>query len=131
MYLLINPDKTMNTVGEHPIDKALLTQALLLVEFPEKTIADVMGNISIDEALWDADKQQVVRHPLFDPGSEAWRRLKAGQHINQSYPLWKQVNLLRSGDKSAMKKMALFIDKCRKWSNDLSIDKALINRIEP
>ncbi|SIK66409.1 Uncharacterised protein [Mycobacteroides abscessus subsp. abscessus] len=42
----------------------------------------------------------------------------AGFYINRFYPMYKQVNALRSGSKEERDKMDKFIDSCRAWSND-------------
>jgi hypothetical protein len=38
-------------------------------------------------------------------------------HIAKFYPMWKQINVIRSGDTAAIQKMSAFIDACRDWSN--------------
>ena len=120
MYLLINPDGTINFADEHPVDGDLVTAELTLVDLPEQTLAEVCGDISIDEAVWDAAEQCIKRDPhLVDcaEGSENWCRQQAESHILQHYPLWHQLNILRSGDQAAVQQMGNFIDACRDWSN--------------
>jgi hypothetical protein len=131
MYLLINPDQTISLAGNHPMNETLNTNGLTLVELPDQTVADVMGTIPIEEALWHADTKTVSRHPVFAVGSEAWRRRQAALRIQQCYPFYKQLNILRSSDKAAKKKMVVFIDQCRAWSNDAMSDPTLIEQIVP
>ncbi len=40
----------------------------------------------------------------------------AGNHIEKSYPLWKQSNIIQAGG-SELTKMTTFIDAVRVWSN--------------
>lgn len=41
----------------------------------------------------------------------------AGFYINRFYPLYKQVNALRSAQQAERDNMDKFIDSCRAWSN--------------
>lgn len=38
-------------------------------------------------------------------------------HIAKFYPMWKQINVVRSGNAAEIQKMGAFIDACRNWSN--------------
>ncbi len=131
MYLLVNPDMTINVADNHPISNVLNREGLTLIEFPDKSLDDMVGDIPLEEAMWDEAEQQVIFHPYFAVGSAEWRRQQASIKINHYYPVSKQLNLYRSGDKAAIKTMARFIDRCRQWSNDLSSDPSLIAHITP
>ena len=120
MYLLINADGTINFADEHPVEGDLVTAELELVEFPEQALAEVFGDISIDEAVWDFAEQCIKRDPCLadcNEGSEDWCRQQAEQHILIHYPLWRQLNILRSNDTATIQQMGSFIDACRDWSN--------------
>jgi hypothetical protein len=134
MYLLINPDGTINFAAEHPVDVDLLTAELTLVELPDQSLVDVFNGIAIDEAIWDAAEQCIKRDPsLVDcaEGSESWCRQQAEQHILHYYPLWHQLNILRSDDKEAILTMGDFIDACRDWSNQAYPDLADLQTLRP
>ena len=122
MYLLINPDDSLNTVGEHPLPSIVPYDALTLIEHPEHTVADILGNIPLIDAQWDRVSEQVSRRADAIKGSSAWRARVASQIIHQQYPLYRQLNYLRSRDKDTLKTMVRFIDACRAWSNDQSVD---------
>ena len=64
MYLLINPDQSINFAAEHPIKKGLNFDGLKLIEFPEKKLKAVMGDIQLESALWDETRQKVILDPL-------------------------------------------------------------------
>lgn len=65
MYLLINKDNSINYGNEHPVDEKLNFEGLKLIEFPEKSLNDVVGNVSPDEAFWDEENQIVIRNPMY------------------------------------------------------------------
>jgi hypothetical protein len=46
-------------------------------------------------------------------------RLKAADHIATYYPVWKQLNVLSSGDAVAIATMTTFINAVRSWSNQI------------
>jgi hypothetical protein len=134
MYLLINPDGTINVADEHPVDADLVTAELTLVELPEQLLAEVFGDISIDEAVWDHAEQCIKRDPYLADcveGSEAWCRQQAEKHIVQYYPLWQQLNILRSNDETTIQQMGTFIDACRDWSNQPSPALADLQTLHP
>jgi hypothetical protein len=134
MYLLINPDGTINFADEHPVDVDLVTAELTLVELPEQSLVEVFDDISIDEAIWDAAEQCIKRDPYLADcveGSEDWCRQQAESHILQHYPLWQQLNILRSGDQIAIQTMGTFIDACRDWSNQVNPDLADLQVLQP
>ena len=131
MYLLLNHDDSINIADDHPIDANLYIDGLTLVELPEYTRAQVMGDVPIDDARWDTENQVVCRYDKSFTDSTSWRQQQAAQRITQFYPLYKQLNILRSAHSSEQKRMALFIDKCRKWSNDFSIKADIIDRLTP
>ena len=132
MYLLINPDGTINFADEHPVDIGLATTELQLVELPEQSLIEVLNGVSIDEAVWDAAEQCVARDPsLLAISDEDGYRQQAEQYILQHYPLWHQLNILRSGDEEAIQTMGDFIDACRDWSNQTNPDLADLQVLQP
>ena len=70
MYLLINPDKSINFADEHPIKKNLHFEGLKLVEFLDKKRKEVMGDVALIQALWDERTQKIIRDPLCVPDPE-------------------------------------------------------------
>lgn len=52
-------------------------------------------------------------------------------HIRAHYPIYKQVNLLRSGTEAEKDKMDTFINACRDWSNGENPDPAALEAIQP
>lgn len=131
MYLLINKDGSVNFADDHPINQYLCFERVTLIELHDKTLAEVVGDIQPEEAVWDAENEQVVRHPYFVVGGEEWRRRQASIKINEHYPISKQLNILRESDKAEKRKMVVFIDACRNWSNDSSSDPMAIQDIAP
>lgn len=77
MYLLINCDNTINYGNDHPINERLNFDGVTIVEFPDKTLAEVVGDISPAEAYWDEENQKVIVNPVFAMAEEkaerAWR----------------------------------------------------------
>ncbi|MEO2217422.1 hypothetical protein ABGV49_10180 [Chromobacterium vaccinii] len=53
------------------------------------------------------------------------------EYIVQAYPLWRQLNLMREGTSSERDGMSVFINACRKWSNDPNPDPFKLARIRP
>ncbi len=131
MYLLVNRDGSVNFADDHPVNPHLCFERVVLVELPDKSLSEVVGDIAPEEALWNDEQQRIVRHPYFVVGGEAWRRRQASIKINQHYPLSKQLNILRGSDKAAKKAMVIFIDACRDWSNDMSTKLNAIDSITP
>ena len=130
MYIVINPDQTLNAIVAS-LDHLCLESGFDCVELPEQTPESILGDIPIEEARWDSDLQTIIHDPEFVVGGEAWRQRKASERIHQFYPLSTQINLLRSGDKSSIKTMSTFIDQCRQWSNDESLAVDRIDQITP
>ena len=73
---------------------------------------------------------QVVPASYQEPEHEH-RRIMASQKIVEHYPTWKQINILRSGSPSEQKKMSVFIDAIRHWSNNPDTDLDWINSFSP
>ena len=77
MYLLINSDSTVNYGNDHPIDPTLVFEGLELIEFPDKTLTEVVGNVKPHEAFWDKTTKSVVRDPEIirseELGEKVWR----------------------------------------------------------
>ena len=71
MYLLINPDKSINFTDDHPIKKNLYFEGLKLVEFSDKKLKEVMGDIALIQALWDECTQKIIQDPLCMPESNS------------------------------------------------------------
>lgn len=57
------------------------------------------------------------------------RREIASREIRSKYPEWKQINIIRSGDKNEIRRMGEFIDSVRDWSNKLSLPEKSISKI--
>ena len=134
MYLLINADGTINFADEHPVEGDLVTAELELVELPEQALVEVFGDISIDEAVWDFAEQCIKRDPYLADcieSSEDWCRQQAENHILQYYPLWHQLNILRSGNEKTIQQMGVFIDACRDWSNQVNPQLADLQVLQP
>ncbi|MCD4502054.1 hypothetical protein [Chromobacterium vaccinii] len=53
------------------------------------------------------------------------------EYIVQSYPLWRQLNVMREGSSSERDAMSAFINACRKWSNGSQPDPFMLARILP
>lgn len=77
MYLLINVDNTINYGNDHPVDERLNFEGTRLIEFPEKSLHEVVGDIHPAEAYWDEDTQTVIRNPRMVEseimGEKIWR----------------------------------------------------------
>jgi len=127
MYLLINDDNTINFAGDHPIDKGLNFTGTRLVEFKRKKMAAVVGDVAPDIAWWNDKTKKVERDPrIADP-----RNTQAREKILQFYPVWRQMNVLRSGDSVEVEKMGLFIDVVRAWANDRDRPVSDLEKIIP
>ena len=50
-------------------------------------------------------------------------------YIERTYPVYMQLNILRSGTKDEKAKMDAFIDACRAWSNGTNPDPANLQKI--
>lgn len=87
MYILINPDNTINYGADHPINPALGFEGVRLVEFPEKSLHEVVGDIKPLEAYWDEESQTVIRHPrMIDEEiatEKAWRNKEIARVISK------------------------------------------------
>ena len=85
MYLLINCDNTINYGNNHPVDKRLNFEGVTLVEFPDKTLEEVVGDIDPAEAYWDEKNQTVIRNPVFASAAEreerVWRDAELGRVV--------------------------------------------------
>ncbi|WP_176394278.1 hypothetical protein [Chromobacterium violaceum] len=58
-------------------------------------------------------------------------RQKCEARINQFYPIWMQMNILRNGSDEDRKRMGDFIDQCRNWSNGNAPVVADLEEIQP
>lgn len=87
MYLLINVDNTVNYGNDHPINKKLNFEGTRLIEFPEKTLYDVVGDIHPAEAYWDDETQTVIRHPKMVEseklGERVWRNKELSSIVSK------------------------------------------------
>lgn len=54
------------------------------------------------------------------------RQRAARVRITTEYPEWKQLNILRSEDKTAIERMGNFIDRCQALSNDPETDPEML-----
>jgi hypothetical protein len=69
MYLLINPDNTINFADNHPIREDLALEGLILIEFKNKELKEVVGNIAPDMAYWDEANRRVIIDPSIEQRS--------------------------------------------------------------
>ena len=60
-----------------------------------------------------------------------WARDRCAAHIEQYYPAYKQLNILRVGSDAEKSRMGHFIDACRAWSNGANPDPAALDQITP
>jgi hypothetical protein len=74
----------------------------------------------------DADIEAATRAPIV-----AAARRAAEAKIEVVYPLYRQLNILRSGKKADSDKMGAFIDAVRAWSNSPAPDAAALEAIQP
>lgn len=58
-------------------------------------------------------------------------KLAAGRKITETYPIWKQLNILRDGDSKKIEKMAHFIDSVREWSDSADASMSDLDAIQP
>lgn len=65
MYLLINKDNSINFGDNHPVDKRLNFEGVRLIEFPDKELHEVVGDVDPFEAYWDEATETVIRNPRF------------------------------------------------------------------
>ena len=75
MYLLINSDNSINYGDNHPVREDLHMGGLRLVEFLEKELHEVVGDILPEEAYWDSEREVVIRNPRLEKEEEL-RELK-------------------------------------------------------
>ncbi|QOZ83188.1 MULTISPECIES: hypothetical protein [Chromobacterium] len=66
-----------------------------------------------------------------EPLVQVRTRRQCEDHINRQYPVWQQLNILRSGSIEEQARMGKFIDACRDWSNGEQPDPAELERIQP
>lgn len=133
MYLLINPDNTVNFADDHPINDALDLNGLRLIEIKEKSLDKVVEEIHPEVAIWDEVSKKVRTDPLSVSlrQESVNKRREAQKKIKQHYPFWKQLNILREGNPKKIEVMGKFIDACRKWSNSTSTTAAQLEKITP
>jgi len=55
----------------------------------------------------------------------------AGLYINRFYPVYKQLNILRSGSKEEQQQMDVFIEACRAWANSAAPVLSDVTKIVP
>lgn len=133
MYLLINPDNTVNFADDHPINESLNFEGLRLIELKEKSLDDVVGHVPPELAIWDDVEKEVNSDPVLESlkQQESQKRSEAQDKIKQHYPLWKQINILREGNADSISRMGKFIDACRTWSNDPTAQIDQLEKIIP
>lgn len=87
MYLLINNDGSINYGNNHPIDDSLDFEGLTLLEFPDKTLEEVVGDVKPYEAYWDESTQTVIRDPRItkseDLEEKSWRNKEIQNVLNK------------------------------------------------
>jgi hypothetical protein len=77
--------------------------------------------------LWKENKIVKPKLEMNEEQLQAAARL----HITDVYPVWKQLNIMRSGDQKEIDKMGRFIDAVRKWSNDPKAKMTDLKNIKP
>jgi hypothetical protein len=55
----------------------------------------------------------------------------AGFYINRFYPVYKQLNILRSGSEAEQQQMDAFIEACRAWANSGAPVLSGVSKIVP
>ena len=75
-----------------------------------------------------SDNTYALEMPV-DPVVQACH--SCADHIAKFYPVWKQLNVIRSGDAAEIQKMGVFIDACRDWSSQIEPKFADLVQIEP
>ncbi|GLS26151.1 hypothetical protein [Marinibactrum halimedae] len=132
MYIFINPDNSVNYANNHPVNWHLFHEGLRLIEFPEKELFEVVKDIPPEYARWDEELQEVYHAPDFLPEKLELneRRRLARERIVSKYPVFKQMNIMRSGDEKEIEKMGKYIDEYRAWSNDHSRGIEELEKIE-
>ncbi|OQS37703.1 hypothetical protein B0T45_13875 [Chromobacterium haemolyticum] len=63
--------------------------------------------------------------------SPAEARMQCEAYIEQHYPLWRQMNVLRAGTAEEQARMGRFIDTCRAWSNVEQPDPTELEKLKP
>lgn len=79
---------------------------------------EVNDDVNVDIG-WTYDGEK-FSPPIVDEVKESIRlkKIKASKAITNTYPLWKQNNILMEGDQVEIDKMRSFIKTIRDWSND-------------
>lgn len=82
-----------------------------------------------------SDVQDDIGLIVTDKGLErpvvVWARDTCAAYIHRHYPVHVQLNVLRTGSEDERKKMSVFIDACRTWSNQTSATSAELEKIKP
>jgi len=55
-YILVNKNRSLNFADEHPVNQYLSLHGVELIEFPDKTLEQVMNGIKFEAACWDGTK---------------------------------------------------------------------------
>ena len=56
---------SVNFAGEHPIHTNLSLENVNLIELPEKSLKEVIGNITPEQAFWDSENHKVIQNPIY------------------------------------------------------------------
>lgn len=83
MYLLINRDNSINYGNDHPIDERLDMDGLRLLEFPNKSLYEVVGDIMPYEAYWDEVNCKVIRDPRIVDNETRAERTWRNKELNR------------------------------------------------
>ena len=70
-------------------------EGLTMIEFPEDSVHKIMRDTPIEEAIWDETEQKVMLTLCLASNQQ---RFSAHKKIVAVYPLWRQCNILRSGN---------------------------------
>ena len=88
-----------------------------------------MGNLPTN----DSDQSDESTLIMTTRGLESPARVRVrdlcSAYIERTYPVYMQLNILRSGTKDEKAKMDAFIDACRAWSNDTNPDPVNLQKI--
>ena len=112
------------------------------LEIDGETIVGVHSHRCQSELIWikyEGDDEvmpgyQWKKNKIVQPKveiDEEQLRAAARKHISDTYPLWKQLNILREGDQKRIEKMGRFIDATRIWSNDPKAKITELKKIKP
>lgn len=84
-----------------------------------------------NQTIRDDQYTLIATEKGLEPLAQVRARNTCEQYIQQYYPIWQQLNLMRAGTAAQQKTMGKFIDACRAWSNGESLDLHALEAIKP